>query len=410
MAKKSTVEPQSCEAQSLALAHPFSAAIVGPFGPAQLTCIRSWKAKGMNVVFIHLAEEDIDVWQIHSLVDDYLRLTTKQYLSEEGRALLFAFLVEKRVNGVTALSYSTIRRIHQLSQHSEWPESLTPWVVRYETLDFLEAKREQTALAESCGMCVAATAYLATSEDVAIVDFPFPWVLRPDGPNSVSPMFKVEFIESISQFANFLSRSVRIQKPVVAQPFLNGTNIVVHGARSATGAANLHYAFEVPSMLDGVSLTLRPIPMPEQLAQSCKEFVDRAGIVGVYHFEFRQSDVNDKYYFLEINGRLGGTTGKVFRLNYDEPWLMAQCFNSDSLQPQELTLASTASNRLAILKAIRLTFNGRLTVFDYPSGKLHTRLANLFLGVFVWRDEILYRNGLRSGLLFLIDSVRRRLA
>lgn len=386
-----------------------SVAIVGPFGPAQLTCMRSWRRQGIRVVFVHLTNQDLDAWFIYKLVDGYIRLAPEQFMKDAGGSLLCTYLKEQRVTGVAALSYSSISRLHALARSRDWPHDTSVWATPDKTLHFLESKCEQIALAKKCGLDVVSTAYLSTASDAALVPFEYPWAIRPDGPASVFPNFKVELINSLSQWQNICMRTKEVRKPIIVQPFIDGVNIVVHGARSIIRNQNILSAFEVPSMLDGVTLNLVPIEMPKNLLEACRQFVDHADIVGVYHFEFRRSFIDGRYYFLEINGRLGGTTGKVFRLKYDEPCLLALCFNGEKMENPILAMGFTASNRQAILKAVRLSLGDKLTVFDYPRQRLLKRLKILLIGAITWRDEILFWSEARSGLIFLLDSLRRKI-
>lgn len=374
--------------------------------------MRSWKRQGLRVIFIHVTTEKMDAWLIHAVADGYLRLTPAQFMHTTGAALVCHCLSAYQATGVTALSYTMIARLHVLSGSTSWPAKARVWATPEKTLDFLESKSAQIALAQACGMDVAPTAYLSSAADGQPVAFGYPWAIRPDGPGSVTPDFKVEAIGSAVQWSQFCERLQTIQKPIVVQPLVGGVNVVVHGARTATSQSTVHAAFEVPSMLDGVTLSLRPTTVPNSLLQACQQFVEKAQIVGIYHFEFRRSALDGRHYFLEINGRLGGTTGKVFRLGYDEPLLLKKCFTADVVElPSPLPKTKCiASNRKAIGRAIHLSWKGKLTLFDYPHQAFSQRILPLLTGAIVWKDEILYWQDFGSGLIFLLDSLRRRWA
>jgi hypothetical protein len=146
-------------------AERMTVAIVGPFGPAQLTCMRSWKQRGLRVVFIHITNEDFDLWFINHLTDGYLRLTQNQFLSDAGGLQICRHLAAQKVAGVATLSYLSIARLHALARTEAWPTEARVWATPDSTLGFLESKIAQTVLAEQCGFDVAPTAYLSTYAD-----------------------------------------------------------------------------------------------------------------------------------------------------------------------------------------------------------------------------------------------------
>src|SRR5699024_2858239 len=146
-----------------------------------------------------------------------------------------------------------------------------------------------------------------------------PLVLRPDDPSRTRPAFKMEFITNSLELEKFLISLSHFDCTLLGQPFIHGPNLVIHGIRTTNGKHRHLAAFSVKSKLNGVSLTVEPTNLPSHISQGCKSFVDRIGHIGVYHFEFLQDPENGRYYFLEINGRLGGTTGKVFAAGYNEP-------------------------------------------------------------------------------------------
>src|SRR5690606_1311455 len=76
----------------------------------------------------------------------------------------------------------------------------------------------------------------------------------------------------------------------------------------------------------GVAITLKPQRTDPSLLDRCRHFVDMLGYVGVYHFDLLKDERSDAAYFLEINGRLGGTTAKVHAYGYDEPAMLLRAF------------------------------------------------------------------------------------
>lgn len=388
---------------------PLAAALIGPLGPPQLTCIRSWAAHGLKVVFVHIAEDGLDIPFSRRLVDVYVRMGTGDLLSEKGRRTICRILGEEDVDGVTVVSYSLACYLNELRARADWPSRVDLWVQSAEVIAFLESKTAQIDMARSCDLPIAPTAYLRSTEYHEPIPFDFPWAIRPDSPADVIPSFKVEFIGCAGEWESFRRNCMNILKPLVVQPFIEGVNIVVHGVRSAATGETVHSAFEVQHMIDGVTLSLTPTLVPEELLDKCRSFVESAGIVGVYHFEFRRSSDDAGYYFLEINGRLGGTTGKVYRLGFDEPWSMVLAYRNQGIACPPTDFGHVASNRLAIVRTMARACLNRMSAFDYPRMSLGRRLAVLLRGLFVWRDEIFFVALLRSSAIFVLDSVARRL-
>jgi len=45
--------------------------LIGPLGPAQLACVRSWRRRGISTLFVHCGEEPLFDWA-RSIADHYV--------------------------------------------------------------------------------------------------------------------------------------------------------------------------------------------------------------------------------------------------------------------------------------------------------------------------------------------------
>jgi hypothetical protein len=375
-------------------------AIIGPLGPAQLTCIRSWVRRGHRVLFVHLTRNRWRVPFLNGVIDSYQPLQPDEFMRAEGEERLATFLAQHGATAVCALSYNLIRRLHQLKR--TWPREISLWAVDRHILPFLESKRDQFKLAQKVGFQVARTIDVTPESIAGIPSTMFPLVLRPNRPGSIAPAFKVELASDRNSLSHFFNRLSRLQEPLVGQPFIYGKNYVVHGARCSRSGRMIHVGFEVPSMFEGVALTMRQSELPAELLHSCERFSELSGLMGIYHFDFRRDQGSGKYHFLEVNGRLGGTTAKVYRLGFDEPGLMADAFLGNKLAKPELDPQAVVSNRQAAIKAAWHAIRDKQTVFDYPKQNFTDHLADLGMGMLHWRDDIYSVENWRTSIAYLI--------
>lgn len=384
-----------------------TAAILGPLGPAQLTCIRSWKEKGYKVVFVHVAQSDKKNFMITGLVDGYLPISQKKLQTRDGVAALSAFLRKHRACGITAVAYGMIAFLWRI--RSDLPPGVELWVTSQESLSLLQSKRRQIALATEVGLPVLDTWYVFSEADIKIPAKAFPLAVRPDVVGAISPGFKLLVAASSDELLSIVRSLRRIDHPLVLQPYTKGYNVAVHGYRSpTTGDCDLS-AFAVRWMFEGVTLSIHPTRIPPSLATKCRNYIARSKLEGVYHFEFLFERETKTYYFLDLNGRLGGTTGKVFRCGYDEPDILVRAFAGEKISLPALagSRATTATNKLAILKLILHKLGGSLERYDKIKFPLSTLLYVSIAGLFLWKDEIVSIRYFRSTLAFLYQAARR---
>lgn len=203
----------------------------------------------------------------------------------------------------------------------------------YDMLLRLWDKAYQVRLAEQCGFDVLPTYMLHSADDIATIpDDVFPAVLRPSYLNSAQPAFKARVLASHNEMSAFYASTTWTHPPIV-QRFCLGPNLVLNGVRAQSGKWLGLRLFNVYRKYHGFSVSMKPLPLPAAMDSAARRFVEAAGLTGPFHFEFLASPADNKAYFLEINCRLGGTTGKVIELGFDEPGLLFTAFNIANAQP-----------------------------------------------------------------------------
>ncbi len=201
------------------------------------------------------------------------------------------------------------------------------------TLERLWDKSYQVRLAKKCGFNVLTTYTLNTAEDVAALPGDvFPAVVRPSYLNFAQPNFKARVLASRDE-ASRLYDATTWSHPPILQRFCLGPNMVLHGVRAQDGEWLELELFNVYRKYHGFCASMEPAPMPAQLDGAARRFVEAAGLTGPFHFDLLVDSAEDRIYFLEINTRLGGTTGKAIKLGYDEPGLLLRSFNAMAARP-----------------------------------------------------------------------------
>lgn len=375
--------------------------IIGPLGPAQLACLRSWKRLGYSAGFIHLTDGR-PLPLIRGAVGAYLRLSFKDLRSDEGISEIANFLVANKATGLTCLAYELARRLHEI--RDRLPATTALWLPATSVIDRLESKAAQNLLAVSAGLDLLPSVAIDKTSAAMVDGDLFPYVLRPDDPTTITPVFKAWLCKTPADLEKFIAACRRIDRPLIAQPYVEGRNFVVHGYRTQTGGS-AHWGFAVDRMLDGVTLTIRPAPMPDSLADRCAAFADALGIVGIYHFEFIYDATRHRWFFMEINGRLGGTTAKVYRCGFDEPALIPYCYGAVDTPPLNAIVAHTATSKQALIKCMLRALKGRTTVFEYPRVGVLSRLFDLLPGLLAWRDEIIDWRDPRTTTAYFLQKV-----
>ncbi len=132
------------------------------------------------------------------------------------------------------------------------------------------------------------------------------------------------------------------------------------------------------------------------------------GLQGVFHFEF-VVDAQGIPRFLDLNPRLGGTTGKALSAGYDEPMALVA-----TLRPGQVLRTTflrehlgTSGGKHQALRALWSTVRGSSTEADYPYPQRSRTVAALLRYLLTGRDELLRASDWRSLLAFVLYQAGR---
>lgn len=356
--------------------------LLSEFGPAQIACFRSWRRDGHDVTFVHIAD-GAPLRFTPSTLARYHPIPWPLSARPEHDTEVAAVLADADI--LVGVAYLEIARLHALKDHAGLsgkvagpPAALDP---------FLQAKAPQIALAERLGMRVLPTWKLLTPEDARMIPANvFPIVLRPDTPRSSSPMFKAKLIRDASVLGAWL-KTFQPGFLLLAQPFVSAPNLVVHGARAASGTAPQMAAFIADWKFRGVTQRLVPVPLDPALARRIRAFVDEIGLTGVFHFEFLAPPGAEPI-FLEVNGRMGGTTAKVAWCGWDEPALLLASTGATAW-PAYVPQKRIVSNRQSLVKRMIGLAGSGDDPLDYPAASRLRIASGLASGFAAWQDEVM---------------------
>ena len=270
------------------------------------------------------------------------------------------------------------------------------------------SKGRQIETARRVGMSLLPTWEISNSGfDLSeVADANFPLCLRPSEPGGVIPPFKVDIVRSVKELELFIQRIEQFKSTILVQPFINVPNLVVHGARGPDGTTCGVEGFLVERKFEGVTLTIRPFEINDELIRQCMAFVEVFGVVGPYHFEFLYDPATQTPWFLELNSRLGGTTAKVMACGYDEPAWALKAFGYD-VDPGTFCNGATGSSKKALGKFLLGALRGKLTPLDYPEEPRWKRILVALYGLAVWRDDVFAWDDLPATLALYGLSLKR---
>ena len=338
-------------------------AILGPLGSAQLACLRSWRRLGCRTVFLHLDEKPLNE-RFRRIASVYSYVGKFEGLDDALGNQIAKTLRDENVVAINALSENVVAQLWRA--RPLLPDEITLLVNTPSLLDELESKLFQIEVARRAGFNVLPTWIL--NKNTHPRDWPtaFPLVLRPDRASKVDPPFKAEIIHSPEELKTFLFSQKAASAAIVAQPFIRGPNLLIHGYRSQDGSVSgRHVAYHIGVKYNGVSVTMRPTRLDPELDRCCRVFEAELSLQGVFHLDLLLDHATGAAWFLEVNGRLGGTTGKAYASGYDEPVKLLMAFGLIGPQPENVLLRP-ATKRIAAIRCLISALLGRSSGVDYP--------------------------------------------
>ena len=374
--------------------------IVGPLGPAQLVCLRSWRRAGITTAFFHVGDRRLPV-SLARIADIY-RFLPEGGISETNLSWIGNECAALGVGAITALAEQVALKLWSHKRAGGFPR--TRLLLNEPTLyGELESKLRQVTLAEQAGLPVLRTIALTSAEDVATLPPSCNYVLRPDIARLVRPMFKAELIQIPGCAEEFVASLDLGGSQLIAQPFVTGPNLVIHGARAGDGSWDHHEAYITEIKFNGLAVSLKPHRLAPELLEACRRFEAYSGLNGVFHYDFVMDKVSGSTYFLEVNPRLGGTTAKVFAAGYDEPRQLVAAHLPELLMPipSQIGKRHHAISRIAAVKCAVMASRRPLSAIDFPADSRTRFIGRAIGGILGYRDEIFSLSDIRSNLAYL---------
>lgn len=360
--------------------------IIAHFGPPALAAIRSWGRRGARVGLIQIVAEGEPVPRSRYLAY-HIAVTADEFLNGDGLARALSFIRDFNADLLLTINEQFACLLDE-NRHL-LPSTTQLMFSGSETTRAILSKSQQITKARKLGMKLLPTWEIEGKDfdqsQFAPTDFPL--CLRPAKPGGVRPSFKVRIARSAEELDSFIKTIEQFNSPVLAQPFTNVPNLVVHGARGPDGSACGVEGFLVERKFEGVTLTIRPFAISDELRRQCMAFVEEFNVIGPYHFEFLYDPATGIPWFLELNSRLGGTTAKVMSCGYDEPAWALKAFGYD-VDPGRTRNGVTASSKKAIGKFLLGALKGKLTPLDYPDEPRWKRIVMALYGFAAWRDDV----------------------
>lgn len=362
--------------------------ILGSWSPPVLACVRSWGRRGWPVGLIAVSRQG-EPLPASRYLTAVRRIDPRQLKTPDGFSFIRRFLADFRAHGILTIEESLALWLSREGRRvNDFP---AVWFPEAERLQRLLDKEEQIEAARHVGLHVLPTARIEPPGDRVpqlAPDF-FPVCVRP-ACGEVEPAFKVRVFKYQHELEVFVSGLKKLNKPLLCQPFRALPNLVVHGSRSSAGDVFGFQAFVVPRKFQGVTLTIRPIAMPNRLKDACRAFLDRLDVVGPFHFEFLWDPQEQRAWFLEINNRLGGTTAKVSACGYDEPGYALKAFGVfvPGMEDRPALRTVHASSYQALFKYTAFALTGRLTELDFPRRSPGQNIRAAFMSFFSCRDDV----------------------
>jgi hypothetical protein len=369
-------------------------ALYGEFGPPILTAARSFRDAGIKVVVLGIGNRKPSVWS--NAVSQAASMRPDDVGMPAGISVINDFI--QQTNAQALLAFWDPHMLWLAANRDSLPQSCKLLMSSKETLEAIQSKRDQLAVARRCGFSVLPTWELFQKSDACRIDpAAYPVCLRPPAPQQVTPLFKVELLQSPSQLQASLEGRTWGPGPLLVQPFLPLPTVVIHGVRSESGELLALESFIAAMKFEGITLELKPFPMDEKIADCCRNFVNDVGLTGPFHFELLYSAETSTFHYLEINPRLGGTTDKVFMLGFDEPLSTLAAYGFDiPVRQYHAPRGRSVINRRSVLKHMSWVAQGRLSPLDYPVvGPLRHLLLSLLC--LLWaKDSIASARDLRG--------------
>ena len=370
-------------------------AIVGRFSPPILACIRSWGRKGHRVGFVNFADEG-ELKPRSRYLASQVTLALGLLHHDEGIEKIAHFLKMSNADILSCIDDKVACWMYD--NRAAFGETVRLAIPPTAVIQRALSKTRQNKVARNVGLNVLPEYHIhaENKRSITIPENHFPLCLRPSVPAHCLPSFKARVIKTPDALSRFLqSMQIKPEGILIAQPFKQLPNLVVHGIRTTAGYVKRLFGFMVERKFEGVTLTLRPVvDLDADLMDKCAQFVSELDLVGHFHFEFLFDPQSGDAFFLEINHRFGGTTAKVLACGYDEPQYALEAYGFARESGSARIRQRTISNKQALLKYMGKALAGRLTHLDYPVETKGAQLKAAMDGFMTFGDEVMARDDL----------------
>lgn len=374
--------------------------MLGPLGPAQLACFHSWRRAGVATHFLDTEDRPLPRW-LRGIVDSYDHLGPIRGLDDTALEAIGFALRARASTHLCCLGEQLAIRLWQ--SRARLPSDIGLLINPASTMLQLSSKMEQLRLGQEAGFQTLPTALVdADCVDALAPTLRYPLALRPDDAN-IDNSFKAEYIADANALRHFIASRPPKSMAVVAQPFVRGPSLVVHGSRDLQGMPGTMHAYIGHLKHQGVTVSIEPFDLPRNVLAACESFAHAVDLHGVFHFDLMLEQTTGAIWFLEVNARLGGTTAKVCASGYDEPLAMLRAFGlvapkvpASSKNPQR-----PAVNRIAAIKSTLASLRGNGSLIDYPYPDRSLQLRSSLRAMLTYRDEVLTPHNPKGTLAFL---------
>ncbi|MDY0131691.1 MAG: hypothetical protein RBR53_03390 [Desulforegulaceae bacterium] len=367
--------------------------LISKFSPQALAFLKSCYCNKIDTLFLWIADKKEPVPK-SKFIENIYKIPQDLVFSDKGIELIKESLNEQR-------KYFLISTSEKISGWLYKSETLGDGffeVLFSENMDNILSKTKQLETARKSGLNLLPTFYITKDKKSysTIPESNYPLCLRPSELDSVKPGFKVLIIKNQDEMENYIKGLEKLNSHLLAQPFMDVPNLVVHGSMDKLGNVFGLEGFIVKNKFEGVSLTIQKYKIDKSLKEKCKKFVQSMDVYGPFHFEFLYDEVKNKNWFLEINNRMGGTTAKVFSLGYDEPAYILKSMGVNISADLKIS-SEVSSNKAGLIKYLLNIISNRLSPLDYSDKSLKIeKIVFALKGLFFFKDDILSLKDLKS--------------
>ena len=361
----------------------------GAFSPASMAFARSCRAHGVETYLLEPGGQS-PATPVSSALAGQRGFDRTLARSEAGLQAILDYAQEVGAGALTTLAESNAHWL--AAARARFEPAIRLLVPPIECLERLASKARQMELARAAGFEILPTWQVRGQTDIdAIEPARYPLALRPEAAGAVEHSFRIEIARSAAELASVLERVHLLRHSLLAQPFLDVPNLVLHCSSTAEGRLLSCDAFLADRKFEGLALRLKRTEVPAGLREKTERFAAGAGLVGAYHLDFLFDPATGTSYYLEMNARFGGTTDKMVRFGVDEP---ANCLRAHGLTTPRSGAERQGGpqvvvNKRATLKHLLAVLGRAPQPWDYPQ-ESRLRSALRSLGDLLWAADSIF--------------------